>query len=896
MGFDSNFRRGVIFALFLSLVCTGLGSHHAFASDVLTKDEREWLAAHPDITFAPDPNFLPIEHFDEKGRYKGMAADYWSLIQKKLGVRFKIAHLKNWDEVLEKAKNREVAILSAATPTPQRLKYMLFTSPFIELPAVVIVRNQVEGSLALDTLKGMKVSVISNYGIHDHILNHYPQIKLDVVPDIQTGLKKVSFGMTDAMVVQITLATYYIEKEGITNLKSAGKSGYVYRLSIASRNDWPLLNQILEKGLAEITPDEKRVIYKKWASLLINPWVSFKQILVAVMVTLAIVGVGGILVGNISLKKQVRARTLDLEMELNEHKETETKLFSSNNILDAISNAQTEFLISSNSQTVFEKLLNRILVLTKSEYGFIGQVLYTSEEKPYLKIISLTNIAWNNETRKFYDKYYELGMEFCNMDTLFGAVITTGQRVISNDPSNDSRSGGLPKGHPDLNAFLGLPFYKDKKLIGMVGLANRPGGYNEDIVECLQPFVTTCSSLIQAWKTEIQRKQAEEELMMAKGEAERANKAKSVFLSRMSHELRTPLNAIIGFSQVLMRDKINKLMPDQKEDVEHIHSGGKHLLQLINEILDLSHIESGKMDLSMKPVSVMNVMEEVLTLIQPLADQAGIKIINKIAPQQDVFVVADQVRLKQVLLNLVSNAIKYNKEGGSITLSYEETPNVRISIADTGLGIPVDKQDSLFEPFCRLHTEETEIEGTGIGLVISKKLIELMHGEISFTSVPDQGSCFSIELPNCGPPLSMDKEGIPAVALTAGTEKTPGSQFTILYIEDNSLNLAVVEKFLKLRLDTRLLSAPQAKLGLELACAHRPNLILMDINLPGMSGIEAMEYLKTYEETRGIPVVAISANAMEGDIKRAKQSGFSEYITKPIDIDQFIEIIDRYLY
>ena len=380
----------------------------------------------------------------------------------------------------------------------------------------------------------------------------------------------------------------------------------------------------------------------------------------------------------------------------------------------------------------------------------------------------------------------------------------------------------------------------------------------------------------------------------SKEEAELANIAKSEFLARMSHELRTPLNTIIGFSQVMMRSKKDKLTPSQKDDMENVHGAGKHLLQLIDEVLDLARIESGIIDIVREPVNLLNMMDEVLNLTLIWAEQNGIKIVNKI-PRQDIFVLADQVRLKQVLLNLISNAIKFNREGGSITISCEETPNIKISIADTGLGIQEDRQDSLFEPFARLHIEETKIEGTGIGLSISKKLVELMHGKISFTSVPDQGTCFSVELPYCEAPLNKDHEVTPSVMTTLDREKTPGLISTILYIEDHPLNISLVEKFLKERDDIKLLSAPQAKLGLELARAHRPDLILMDINLPGMSGLEAIEYLQTYKETKTIPVVAISADAMEEDIERAKRAGFKKYMTKPIDADHFMEIIDECL-
>ena len=242
--------------LFLPQVSSAQGS------SILTEEEQGWLAEHPEIRLAPDPQFLPIENFNEQGQYVGIAADYIALVEKKLGVTFKKVQLKGWDEVLKKSQNRELDLWGAAVSTPQRLQYMNFTQPFMKFPAVILVRKQVAGKLTLDTLRGMKVAVVSDYAIHDHILNKYPDIQLDGVPDIQTGLKKVSVGLVDAMVTNVVLATTYIEQAGITNLRISGESGYVYRWALASRNDWPELNRILGKALAAITPLERAAIHK----------------------------------------------------------------------------------------------------------------------------------------------------------------------------------------------------------------------------------------------------------------------------------------------------------------------------------------------------------------------------------------------------------------------------------------------------------------------------------------------------------------------------------------------------------------------------------------------------------------------------------------------------------
>ena len=294
----------------------------------LTQAEKDWLQAHTEIRLSPDPDFLPIEYIDESGKYTGIAADYIALLHKKLGTEFKILKFKNWTEVLEKTRNKESDMWGAATPTPQRREYMLFTKPFFELPAVIIVRKKVDRSLTLDDLKGMKVGVIAGYGIHDHIVNNYPDLQLDPVEDINAGLNKVSFGMIDAMVVNIALASAYIEKRGLANLRVAGESGFIYRFALATRNDWPELNSILDKVLLQITPEERKVIYRKWVALELDVWGKVKDILIGVCIVVFIAGVVTILYWNRVLKAQVQKRTQEINsknIELQELNELKNK-------------------------------------------------------------------------------------------------------------------------------------------------------------------------------------------------------------------------------------------------------------------------------------------------------------------------------------------------------------------------------------------------------------------------------------------------------------------------------------------------------------------------------------------------------------------------------------------
>jgi len=391
------------------------------------------------------------------------------------------------------------------------------------------------------------------------------------------------------------------------------------------------------------------------------------------------------------------------------------------------------------------------------------------------------------------------------------------------------------------------------------------------------------------------RKQVEDELNKAKAAAEKANLAKSEFLSSMSHELRSPLNAILGFAQLMDSDATPPTLP-QKQSIAQILKAGWYLLDLINEVLDLALIESGKLSLSNEPISLAEVMLDCQTLIE---SQARKHDIHMTYPSFDIpyFVYADWTRLKQVLINLLSNAIKYNRAGGSVVVDCDviSQGRIRISVSDTGAGLTPEKIGQLFQSFNRLGQEDSTEEGTGIGLVVSKRLVELMDGEIGVESTVGQGSVFWIELQLSTEPHDTNNDEAFAALIPASVENSQQMR-TLLYVEDNPANLMLVEKLIARRSDMRLLSAGEAKLGIALARSHKPEVILMDINLPGgISGIKALKMLQDDPLTKHIPVIAISANAMPGDIKKGLEAGFFRYLTKPIKVDEFFEALDETL-
>ena len=386
------------------------------------------------------------------------------------------------------------------------------------------------------------------------------------------------------------------------------------------------------------------------------------------------------------------------------------------------------------------------------------------------------------------------------------------------------------------------------------------------------------------------RKRVESERNEALDAAEKANRAKTDFISGVSHELRTPLNAILGFAQ-LIESGSPPPTPAQKRHLDQILKAGWYLLELINEILDLALIESGKVTLSPESVSLVEVMLECRAMIEPQAQKRGL---GMTFPrfESPYFVKADRTRVKQVLINLFFNAIKYNKPGGAVAVEFALKPGaIRISVRDTGAGLAAEQLAQLFQPFNRLGREASAEEGTGIGLVVTKRLVELMGGTIGAESVVGTGSVFWIELPLSSAPVLAVREAEHA-ALVRPQVPDGAPQRTLLYVEDNPANLELVEQLIARRPDLRLLGAADGNLGIEFARVYQPAVILMDINLPGISGIEAMKILRADPATAHIPIIALSANAVPRDIEKGLEAGFFSYLTKPIKVGLFMDALD----
>jgi PAS domain S-box-containing protein len=384
--------------------------------------------------------------------------------------------------------------------------------------------------------------------------------------------------------------------------------------------------------------------------------------------------------------------------------------------------------------------------------------------------------------------------------------------------------------------------------------------------------------------------QQEQKLLLAVSNAEQANKAKSEFLSRMSHELRTPLNSVLGFAQLLEMDELSN---SQTEAVEHILRAGRHLLGLIDEVLDISRIETGNLELQMEPVELRSLVNDAVGLTSPMAERASVFVSVVGSLDESACVYADRQRLLQVMLNLLSNAVKYNAPGGKIRVTCEALRggHIGVAVSDTGVGIKEDDMSLLFEPFERLGAERIGIEGAGVGLTIAKNLVERMGGVLDVFSRVGEGSTFEVVLKEAEPPSEQTRQ----VASQKTNEVAEGRAMCVLLIEDNLANLTLIENLLVRRNDVRLLAAMHGTLGLDLAKEHRPDLVLLDLHLPDQSGADVLQRLKEDPETADIPVVVVSADRSTDKDRQMRALGAADYLVKPFDVRDLLRTVDHVL-
>ncbi len=576
--------------------------------------------------------------------------------------------------------------------------------------------------------------------------------------------------------------------------------------------------------------------------------------------------------------------------DITERRRDKERLKASNALLEAIRQAQEQFIADTPAAALFSGVLASLLELSGSGYGFVGEVLTDAEGQSYLKTSALTNIAWDDATRRFHDEHAGTGLEFHNLQTLFGRVLVSGEPLIANAPATDPRRGGLPAGHPPLDAFLGLPVRRGGRLLGMIGLANRPGGYEESMIAYLQPLVSTCASLFEGYRTERHREQADRELQASKETAEAANRAKSDFLANISHEVRTPMAAVLGSADLLLDPALPKSERDRS--LQAIRRNGEHLMQLIDDVLGLSKIEAEQMELEWVEYEPWQIVSEVVSLLRVRAEDRAVRLEARGVGPIPSRVITDPTRLRQIVVNFVGNAIKFTDADGLVEVrlgvvdgAEPGPPLLSVAVEDQGIGMTPEQLGLIFRPFLQADTSTTrKYGGTGLGLTISRRLAEALGGRIEVRSEPGAGSCFTLLVPIQGAPPRSTWRRAPSLAERA--EPQPAAVLRlpparVLLAEDSPDVQRVIRHHLQ-RMGLTVTLADNGVEAVELALAGDFDIVLMDMQMPRLDGYGAASSLRQAGYTR--PIVALTAHAMREDRDRCLRAGCTDYLTKPMTL------------
>lgn len=794
---------------------------------VLTDAEIAWLKEHPIIRLAPDPEFRPIEFFDESGNYTGLAADYTRLLEQKLGIRFEIVRCGNWDEVIDRVRRQEADVLNAVVRTPQRENYLLFPEPYLKIPSVIIVRKNVDDNLTLDMLKGMNIVMVSGYGYVELIRNKYPELKIELVPEPKTALHKVSFGMADAFVGDLATSSFYIESEGITNLKLAGETEPPNVSGFAVRSDWPELSVILEKGMTLISPDEKEVIYSKWIHLTMEPGVSlqeFKKLMLYIAGGISVV-ILGFLLWNRLLKRVVRRRTEDLRKEIEEHKRTETALGESE--------ARLRALIQTIPDLVWLKDPEGVYLECNARFErFFGA--------PKKDIIGKTDFDFfDRDQAEFFRKNDKAAIE------------KGGPRL------NEEEITYADDGHREFLETVKTPIYgNDGQLIGVLGIAR-------DITE---------------------RRLAEEERKKLESQLRQSHKMEAIgtIAGGIAHEFNNILGIIIGNMELAV-DSVDPENPAQLY-LQEIKTASFRASDIVKQLLNFSR----KTEQSKQPIDFLLLIKESIKLLRSSIPTTIDIQLN--LPEELTTIKADMTQIHQVLLNICTNAAHaMETDGGRLTIDlaeldvdnvtktqYQEIEPgryVQLTISDTGHGIDPSIKANIFDPY---FTTKGPGKGTGMGLAVVLGIVKNHNGAISVYSEPGKGSTFKILFPAAG--------GAPQEIKTAEQELPRGNE-TILFVDDEE-GLAKIGSTVLEQLGYSVIVRTDPAEALELfrSDPSRFDLIVTDMTMPHLEGDQLIREIQRINNT--IPVILCTGFSNKMDSHRAIRIGACSYIEKPLNKSQ----------
>lgn len=696
---------------------------------ILTSEERQWLDDHSPIRLGFDPEFAPIEFVAENGERQGISVDYIKLLNRRLGASMEIVPGLSWSEAVEGARSGAVDVLPCVGLTAERQQFLRYSEPYLEYYRVAIVRNDQSFVSGLNDLRNRRVAVQADTS-HAGYLREKTDLQPIEYPSLQAALKAVSAGEVDAFVGNVAASSYWIGKLGLNNLKVAAPVSHeAQKLYYAVRKDWPILVQIIDKGLASISAEEAANIQQRWVGIEYDPGISPRQvaIYIAQTVVVALLILLGTLFWNYRLKKEV-TRRVQVESSLKQHNAFEHFIAETSAHFIAIDAEEMDVGIF--------RTLERLGRFVGVESAYVFLFSDTGDE------FSCSHIWSSGQFETRLEKLQWLKVERVPW---WMQQIQAGKNVVLSTlidlPPEASSERGLLLAQ-GVASLVNVPMLFRGRLIGLLGVSSVQDrrSWQPEEIEHLE-------LVGQIFTNALQRRRIEMELQFAKGEAESANRLKSTFLSSMSHELRTPLNSIIGFLGLVVAELPGPLNFEQKKQLRMASGSARHLLALINDVLDISKIEAGELKVECNAFNMAELIEQACNSLQPLAEEKNLALLVAIDSSVGELV-SDQRRVSQVLINLLNNAIKFT-EAGTVKVDCRVLGDkVVTAVSDSGIGIREADLATLFRPFQQIDIGTTrQYEGTGLGLSICQKILQLLDGTISVESRFGEGSCFSFSLP-----------------------------------------------------------------------------------------------------------------------------------------------------
>ncbi len=804
------------------------------------------------LTVVIDDSYPPYVFRDQAGRLQGLRKDMWDLWSERTGIPVRLVG-QDWAKAQAQIQAGQADVIDTLFETPQRQRVYDFGPAYDSVDVLIYFHEGLGGMDGRpESLRGFTIGVKEGDACIEHLSGQGLEA-FRKYPSYEAVVDASAVGEVRVFCLDRPPANYFLSRKQMERAFRASPPLFVGQFHWAVRKGDAATRQLVQEGFARISPREVDEVRHRWLGAPIEPVGMRPYLRYGVYALLSMVLLA-LLLGawSISLRRRVQSRTRDLSASLalltDAKLDAERTLSQLHATLEAIPDLLFE--LDMDGRYVDYRANRKELLVTTPEH-FLGRTLHEVMPAPAADLVmqALHEAAEHGSS---------VGVQIC-------LPLAHGETWFELSVARKRMSGGVRDHFIVLSRDITDRKHAEQALA-------RHGDELEKIVQ-----------------------ERSRQLVEARDVSERASRAKSEFLSRMSHELRTPMNAILGFAQLIDLDPGST--PRGKAHVQEILRAGKHLLHLINDVLDLEQVESGRLTLTPQAIDLDELAREAVSLMQPLTEQQGVRL--SMVGMAGLTVMADATRVRQVVLNLLSNAIKYNRPGGTVRLEAAEKGAlyVRISVHDTGIGIAERHMGQLFQPFNRLGAEAGPIEGTGIGLSLCHRLVELMQGQMGVRSVEGQGSTFWVDLPRAvaSPQAVRAEVGQSAMGPTLEGASPSPRMTTLLYVEDNPANLELMTQIVARHHGVTMISAPDGRSGLLLARAHRPDLILLDIHLPDIDGYAVLGQLRSDPDLQATPVIAVTANAMPMDVQRIRDAGFDDHVAKPIRVTHIDTLIHERL-